>query len=75
MTRRNLLHVSKLNQFKEYVVSIGYELQETKGIYEVLRATSKTDCIIIYKKQESKEHLSVMQKDVLLVLKFLNKSR
>lgn len=72
MATRNMLHESKLKDFEMFLVKSGYAIVETsKNPYEVLRAKKEKDTVIIYKKSNSKEHLSVMDKDVSLVNKFI----
>ena len=72
MATRNMLHVSKLKAFELFLVNKGYTIVETsKNPYEVLRAKKDKDTVIIYKKANFKEHLSVMEKDVLLVNEFI----
>lgn len=38
MAVRNLLHKNKLEDFKQWLVECGWEIEPTKGDYEVLRA-------------------------------------
>ena len=53
----------------------GYEIQATKGIYEVLRANKGKDTVIIFKKAGAKEHLSVQNKDYKLIRQFIQETR
>lgn len=71
MAERCLLHKNKLEPFKVWITSSGYELQETKGLYEVLRATKGKETVIIYRKTQAKEHLTVQQKDYKLIRQFI----
>jgi hypothetical protein len=41
MRARNLLHRTKLDEFKQWLESHGHRLQEPKGDYEVLRWKGK----------------------------------
>lgn len=41
MANRHTLAVTKLDDFKEWLVSDGWQIQEPKGDYEVLRATKE----------------------------------
>jgi len=74
---RNLLHKNKINQFKEWLLKNGWEIQETKGFYEVLRAKHKDvkGPLIIYAKNDSKEHYIVMRKHFSIVKAFIRQSR
>ena len=75
MAERCLLHQNKLNLLKWWLTSKGYEIQATKGNYEVLRANKDKDTIIIFKKDNAKEHLSVQQKDHRLIRQFITESK
>ena len=75
MAERCLLHQNKLDLFKWWLTSKGYEIQATKGDYEVLRAKKGKDTVIIFKKDNAKEHLSVQQKDYRLMIQFIRETR
>lgn len=72
MAVRNILHIDKLEAFEEFLRFEGYMiLPLSKNPYEVLRAKKGRGTVIIYRRSEAKEHLSVMDKDYGLVEKFL----
>lgn len=73
MANRHTLHIRKLEDFKEWLVKDGWEIEETKGIYEVLRARKqgRKNPLIVYTKADAKEHLSVMDRDSGVVGAFL----
>jgi len=74
MASRNILHRSKLESFKEYLISKGWVIQDTKGLYEVLRAVNPKVMkrpLIIYDGR-SKEHLSVDNRDFGIVRDYIN---
>lgn len=76
MASRELLHISKLNDFGKWLEEQGYMILPTsKNQYEVLRAKKDKDTVIIYCKAGSKEHLSIMDKDCSLIRRFINESR
>lgn len=75
MAERSLLHQNKLEPLKIWLTSGGYELQPTKGIYEVLRATKDKETVIIYKTSLAKEHLTVQQKDHKLIRQFIRETK
>lgn len=76
MAIRNLLHMDKLEEFEGFLRAEGYKiLPLSKNPYEALRAKKGRDTIIIYRRSDSKEHLSIMDKDFELVEKFLHRSR
>lgn len=75
---RNVLHMSQLKAFEEFLESKGYLIIPTVGAYEVLRAQKtkkdrkpKESPVIVYRKGGAKEHLSIMDKDFYLVNEFL----
>ena len=65
MANRHTLHISKLEDFKKWLVKDGWEIEEPKGIYEVLRARKygRQNPLIVYTKADAKEHLSIMDRD------------
>ena len=75
MAERCLLHKSKLQELKQWLESQGYTILETKDYYEVLRAKKDKNLIIIYKKSDVKEHLTVQQKDDKLIRRFIRESK
>lgn len=75
MATRYLLHRSKLDEFKNYLKSEGWIIQDTKGMYEALRAVNpevQKRPLIIYD-GKSKEHFSVDDRDFSIVRNFINK--
>lgn len=76
MAVRNLLHKGKLEEFKEWLVIDGWTIEPTKGYYEVLRARKgNRQPLIIYARDNSKEHLTVQGKDVHIVRSYLKESK
>ena len=75
MAERCLLHQNKLELLKWWLSSRGYEIQSTKGMYEVLRAKKDKDTVIVFRKNGAKEHLSVQQKDYKLIRQFIQDTR
>ena len=71
MGDRTLLHINKLPMFTWWLSSIGYEIQQTKDVHEVLRAKKDDDLILIFRKLSTKEHLTIQQKDTGLVKQFI----
>ena len=65
MADRSRLHISKLEDFKEWLVKDGWKIEEPKGTWEVLRArkAGRQNPLIVYTKMNAKEHLSVMDRD------------
>lgn len=76
MATRNILHISKLQEFEDFLETKGYMIVATsKNPYEVLRAQKDGDTVIVYKKKDAKEHLSTMDKDYHLVREFIKGQR
>ena len=76
MATRNILHISKLQEFENFMESKGYMIVATsKNPYEVLRAQKDGDTVVVYKKKDAKEHLSTMDKDYHLVREFIKSQR
>lgn len=76
MATRNILHISKLQEFENFLESKGYMIVATsKNPYEVLRAQKDGDTVVVYKKKDAKEHLSTMDKDYHLVREFIKSQR
>ena len=74
MATRYLLHRNKLDEFKNYLKSKGWVIQDTKGMYEALRAVNpevQKRPLIIYD-GKSKEHFSVDDRDFSIVRDFIN---
>lgn len=76
MAIRALLHMNKLKDFESWLEKQGYMILPTsKNPYEILRAKKDKDTVIIYQKGNSKEHLSIMDKDYALIHKFIMESK
>lgn len=73
MACRQILHFNHLEAFERYLVTTGWRIEKTKGIYEVLRArkADRRHPLIIYKKDRAKEHLTYMDRDRSVVAAFL----
>ena len=76
MAMRNILHISKLQEFEDFLETKGYMIVATsKNPFEVLRAQKDGDTVIVYQKKDTKEHLSTMDKDYHLVREFIKRQR
>lgn len=75
MSDRSLLHVSKLDDFKVFLKIKGYQILETKGLYEVLRAKRESEQPLILYKREKTDHvtLPVALKKLFYEFKSVNK--
>lgn len=73
MAKRNVLHISKLEDLKKWLVGDGWELLSlSNNPYEVLRASKagKQNPLIIYLGKSS-EHLSFAERDMPVIGAFL----
>ena len=76
MATRNILHISKLQEFEDFLETKGYMILATsKNPFEVLRAQKDGDTVIVYQKKDTKEHLSTMDKDYHLMREFIKRQR
>lgn len=77
MVNRHTLHISKLEDFKKWLVKDRWEIEEPKETYEVLRArkNGRSNPLIVYRKADAKEHLSVMDRDSGVIGAFLRDCR
>ncbi len=82
MKTRNLLAVSRLDRFKNWLVEEGWQLQGTKGEYEVLRAVKqgRKNPLIIYKRLSTNAgnslvHLSVLDRDCGVIRAFIQSGK
>ena len=71
MAQRDLLHKSKLDDFRSWLFDKGWSIEDTKGDYEVLRAVKDKRTLILYRRAEVKEHYSVQDKDVAIVREYI----
>lgn len=77
MANRNTLAITNLDDLRDWLIDDGWEIQETKGDYEVLRATKagRRHPLIIYKKIDAKIHLSVLDRDMGVIRAYIRNAR
>lgn len=75
MALRNLLHVSRLEAFKEWLINDGWRICSKRGIYEVLRAKKGDRWVIVYRKTDAEEHYSVRDADCSIVRRFIREAK
>lgn len=69
---RDLLHKTKLEDFKAWLIKDGWIIENPKGLYEVLRATkTQRKPLIVFEKDNSKQHYTIQDKYVGLVYQFI----
>lgn len=78
MANRNTLAVNQLEEFKVWLVKDGWNIQEPKGDYEVLRATKegRKPPLIVYCRHDTNGgkdliHYSLLDRDMGVVRAFL----
>jgi len=75
MRIRHLVHVNKIEEFKEFCQGLGYRIEQPKGVYEVLRIKKNGPPVLFYKKDRT-DHLTCFGKDGLrLAYDFINGKR
>lgn len=82
MADRSILALSKIDDFKDWLVSDGWKLQKTEGVWEVLRAKKegRKNPLIVYKRLSSDNgnelvHLTVLDRDIGTVKAYLKNRR
>jgi hypothetical protein len=69
---RNLLSLSKLEEFAKWAVSHGYRREPTKGTYEVLRLRKKGESPVLFFKRDRGEHATSYAEGTTLVQQWIN---
>jgi hypothetical protein len=73
---RNVLHISKLEDLKNWLISKGWTIKIPKGEYEVLRAIKDGEKpLIVFTSLKIREHYSVPDCHIKLIYKFINEMR
>lgn len=75
MANRGLLHVDRLDDFKEWLIRHGYVFVPTKSIYEVIRAVKGYETVIIYRRSTTNQHFTVPSAYVRLVRQFTKETK
>lgn len=72
MASRALLHRSNVQDFKDWLVKDGWELEEAKGVWEVIRArkVGKKFPLMVYDRSGG-DHLSLLDRDIHIVKQFI----
>ena len=73
MANRSLLRKSKIEDFKSWLQEDGWQIEPTKGIYEIVRATKGTrkPLIVYTRDNKGKEHITVQDRDVPVVRAYI----
>lgn len=82
MANRNTLSVNRLDEFKEWLENNGWQVQQTKGTYEALRAVKKDrkHPLIVYWRQNTNNgnelvHYTVLDRDMGVIRQFLRREK
>ena len=82
MANRHTLAASRLEEFKDWLISEGFQIHEPKGFYEVIRATkaSRKHTLLVHKRASAAGgktvvHLTVADRDMDIVRAFLRNRR
>ena len=71
MPNRHVLHIKHLDRFKDWLRNDGFMIEEPKGDYEILRARKNKKLLIVYDRNNVKEHFTVRDCDFAVVGAFL----
>jgi len=77
MAKRALLHRSKIGDFKAWLQEDGWQIEKTKGIYEVVRATkpNRKPLIVYTRDNKGGEHMSIQERDEGVVRAYIRDRR
>lgn len=77
MRSRCLLHKNKLDQFEEFLKKNGWIIEETKGVWEYLRAKhpDRSGYLQVYGRNKMKEHLTVFGEGINIAHRFIQESK
>ena len=72
MAIRSILHHSHIEPLKKWLINDEWTIQNTKGFYEVLRATKDGKRpLIVYTKLNAKEHYSIDERNMSIIRAFI----
>lgn len=71
MANRCMLAINKLENFKQWLLEEGWNLEPVMGFYEIVRARKGKRVLLVYRKNEIKEHVSVPDSSMDVVKKFI----
>lgn len=70
MAIRNMLHLNKMDDFQSWLILNGWTIVKAQGIFEVLRGKKDKRTLIIYKKTNAKQHVTVRRNDFDIVFAY-----
>ncbi len=75
MANRHLLAASRADEFKAWLAENGWVIEAPKDYYEVIRARRGKRVLIVYRRLEKGQHLTIHDKDAGVVRAFLKDKR
>ena len=75
MANRHTLHINHLEGFKAFLANEGFDLGDPKGDYAVLYAKKGSRTVILYRRNDTKQHLTVQDRDMRLVRRYLDERK
>ena len=75
MRSRNRLHKSKLTQFSNWLEWHGWTPEKTKGLYEVMRKRKGDELLLVYDRNEAKEHYTTYDVSERELSRWLNQRK
>ena len=79
MRSRSMLHMNKLDDFREWLKTQGWLWQEPKSVYEALRMVRKgkygNKTLIVHRKDSATEHLTTWGESQVWLSKWLKERR
>lgn len=77
MANRKLLHRSKIEDFKSWLQADGWQIEQTKGIYEIVRAKKgdRKPLIVYTRDNKGSEHITVQSRDEGVVRAYIRDRR
>lgn len=77
MANRKLLHRNKIEDFKSWLQADGWQIEQTKGIYEIVRAKKgdRKPLIVYTRDSKGSEHITVQSRDEGVVRAYIRDRR
>ena len=73
MADRHTLHINCVEDFKQWLLQEGWEIQKAKGNYEVIRAKKGKRTFLAFRRlKDELQHLSTSDRDYYIVRAYIN---
>lgn len=73
--RRDMIHITKIDEFKKFIQDLGFQVQITKYDFEVFRVISRGKCFAIFYQRGGTDHLTTFGEGTKLAHKYIAKVR